>query len=59
MSSWKFQSVQKAQNTVTLYFNDSSRSEWGDTMSVTIPAADALKLFDKLKSTLHPQSATK
>jgi hypothetical protein len=59
MSSWKFQSAQKAQNAVVLYFNDSSRSEWGDTMSVTIPASDAQKLLDKLKSTLHPNERDK
>jgi hypothetical protein len=57
MSAWKFKAVQKAQNVVTLYFNDASHAEWGDTMSVTIPAADAQKLLAKLQSTLHPHGS--
>jgi hypothetical protein len=53
MSAWKFKNVQKAPNAVILHFNDASHSEWGDTMSVTLPAADAHKLLAKLQSTLH------
>ena len=54
MAAWKFKTVQKAQNVVILHFNDSSHPEWGDTMSVTIPAGDAQKLLAKLQSALHP-----
>ena len=54
MSAWKFKMVQKAQNVVILHFNDSSHEEWGDTMSVTIPSADAQKLLTKLQTALHP-----
>jgi hypothetical protein len=53
MSGWKFKTAHKAQNLVTLYFNDTSRTLWGDTMSVTIPAADAEKLLAKLQAELH------
>jgi hypothetical protein len=56
MSAWKFKTVQKTQNLVILHFNESSHPEWGDTMSVTIPASDAQKLLAKLQSALHPQS---
>ena len=56
MSAWKFKTVQKAQNVVILHFNDASHEEWGDTMSVTIPAVDAQKLLVKLQTALHPQS---
>lgn len=53
MAAWKFKDVQKAQYTVTLYFSDSSHPPWGDTMSVTIPAADAAKLLASLQAALH------
>ena len=56
MSAWKFKNVQKTHNVVTLHFSDASHSEWGDTMSVTIPAADAQKLLAKLHSALRPNS---
>jgi len=54
MSAWKFKTVEKAHQMVILHFNDSTRSEWGDTMSVTLPPADAEKLLAKLQSALHP-----
>lgn len=55
MSAWKFKTIQKSQNVVILHFNDSSHEEWGDTMSVTIPASDAQKLLSKLQTALHPR----
>jgi len=55
MSAWKFHSAKKALQVVTLYFSDSSRSVWGDTMSITIPATEAQKLLNSLQSTLHPK----
>ena len=57
MSAWKFKAIQKTQNVVILQFNDSSHEEWGDTMSVTIPAGDAQKLLAKLQTALHPHGA--
>ena len=57
MSAWKFKTIQKTQSVVILHFNDSSHEEWGDTMSVTIPASDAQKLLAKLQTALHPGSA--
>lgn len=54
MSAWKFKAIQKTQNVVILQFNNSSHEEWGDTMSVTIPAGDAQKLLAKLQTALHP-----
>ena len=53
MSGWKFKTVQKAHDMVTLHFNDTSRTLWGDTMSVTIPVGDAEKLLAKLQLELH------
>ncbi|HUE64532.1 MAG TPA: hypothetical protein VMO78_09180 [Rhizomicrobium sp.] len=57
MSAWKFKTIRKTQNVVILHFNDSSHEEWGDTMSITIPAGDAQKLLAKLQTALHPRSA--
>jgi len=53
MSGWKFKTVQKAHDFVTLHFNDTSHATWGDTMSVTIPQADAEKLLAKLQAELQ------
>ena len=53
MSVWKFKDVQKAEDAVILHFADSSHPPWGDTMSVTVPAAEAAKLLAKLETTLH------
>ena len=55
MSAWKFKTVEKAHHMVILHFSDSSRLEWGDTMSVTIPPADAQKLLSQLETALHPR----
>jgi hypothetical protein len=57
MSAWKFKTIQKTQNVVILHFNDSSHEEWGDTMSVTIPASDAQKLLAKLQTALDRHGA--
>jgi len=54
MSVWKFKDVQKTQDVLILHFSDSSHPPWGDTMSVTVPAAEAVKLLAKLEQTLHP-----
>jgi len=54
MSHWTFKNVQKAQNVVIIYFNDTNQPLWGGTMSVTIPAADAQKLLTNLQALLHP-----
>ena len=53
MSVWKFKEDQKTQDSVILHFSDSSHPPWGDTMSVTIPPAEAAKLLAKLETTLH------
>jgi hypothetical protein len=53
MSAWKFKTVQKAREVVILHFSDTSHEEWGDTMSVTIPAGEAQKLLAELQSTLR------
>ncbi|HEV2224672.1 MAG TPA: hypothetical protein VGR84_16900 [Candidatus Acidoferrales bacterium] len=57
MSAWKFKAIQKTRNAVILQFNDSSHEEWGDTMSVTIPASDAQKLLAKLQTALDRHGA--
>lgn len=53
MSGWKFKTVEKAHEAVILHFNDTSHATWGDTMSVTIPEADAERLLAKLQAELH------
>lgn len=58
MSAWKFKDVQKTQDALTLHFSDSAHPPWGDTMSVTIPAADAAKLLARLQAMLHPGGAS-
>jgi len=42
---------------VVLYFSTPT-SQWGETTSVTIPAADAQKLLRKLEETLHAHRPT-
>ncbi len=53
MSHWQFKTVQKAQDAVLLYFNDTDVPLWGSTMSVTISAADAEKLLTRLQEALR------
>ena len=54
MSSWKFKSLQKAQDVIIFYFNEGDSPPWANTRSVTIPLDDAEKLLKKLQDTLHP-----
>ena len=56
MSAWKFKDAQKTKDALILHFSDSAHPPWGDTMSVTIPAADAAKLEARLQAILHPGS---
>jgi hypothetical protein len=53
MSTRNFKDVQKVRDVMVLYFSTPD-SQWGETMSVTIPAADAQKLLRKLEEALHP-----
>ena len=52
MSTRNFKDIQKAKDVVVLYFSTPA-SQWGETTSVTIPAADAQKLLRKLEQALH------
>jgi hypothetical protein len=54
MSSWKFKSLQKAQDVIIIYFTETDDPLWANTRSVTIPVGDADKLLKKLHDTLHP-----
>jgi hypothetical protein len=54
MSSWKFKSLQKAQDVIIIYFTETDDPPWANTRSVTIPVGDAEKLLKKLQATLHP-----
>ncbi|HWU54060.1 MAG TPA: hypothetical protein VN175_01080 [Rhizomicrobium sp.] len=56
MSAWKFKDAQKTHDALILHFSDLAHPPWGDTMSVTIPAADAAKLMARLQAILHPAS---
>ena len=53
MSIRTFKDIQKAKDVVVLYFSTPA-SQWGETMSVTIAAADAQKLLRELEKALHP-----
>jgi len=57
MSSWRFKNVQRARNVIIVLFNNASQSEWGDIMSVTIPADDAKRLLVQLQAALHPRGS--
>lgn len=60
MSLRNFKSVQKIQNVMMIYFTQPTASAaWDDTMSITIPAAEAQKLLEHLQAALHPKSARK
>lgn len=52
--SWKFKSLQKAQDVIIIYFTETGNPLWANTHSVTIPVEDADKLLKKLQATLHP-----
>ena len=52
MSMRNFKDLHKAKDVVVLYFSTPA-SQWGETTSVTIPAADAQKLLHKLQQTLQ------
>ena len=54
MSSWKFKSLQKAQDVIIIYFTETDDPLWANTRSVTIPVGDADKLLKNLQATLHP-----
>jgi hypothetical protein len=57
MSTRNFKDLHKANDVVVLYFSTPT-SQWGETTSVTIPAADAQKLLRKLEETLHAHRPT-
>jgi hypothetical protein len=59
MSIRNFKSGQKIQNVVMIHFTIPNASEWGDTMSVTIPVADAKKLVHTIQDALHPKGEAK
>lgn len=59
MSLRNFKSVQKMQDVIMIHFTIPNASEWGDTMSVTIPVADAKKLVDMVQAALQPKGASK
>jgi phosphotransferase system HPr-like phosphotransfer protein len=52
MSTRNFKDLHKANDVVVLYFSTPA-SQWGETVSVTIPAADAQKLLRKLEETVQ------
>ena len=54
MSSWKFKSLQKAQDVLIMYFIETDNPLWANTRSVTIPVHDAQTLLKKLQAALHP-----
>lgn len=55
MSTRTFKDIQKAKDVVVLYFGTPA-SQWDETMSVTMAAADAQRLLRELERTLHPAS---
>jgi hypothetical protein len=52
MSTRNFKDIQKADDHLVLYFSTPA-SQWGETVSITMPLAESQKLLRKLQETLH------
>jgi hypothetical protein len=52
--TWRFKSLQKAQDVIIIYFTETANPLWANIRSVTIPVGDAETLLKKLQAALHP-----